>query len=543
MPGIGQGHGGRRPRTGGPGKESAVLRGALLLIAIVVCTLARPLAAQPSLEETRRYLDRNSHTLQSKLQIYNEDHRVLTTSRGGWKVTLQAMRLGRVEGDRVFVEIDYKVGGVIAYQRPGTFLFELAWVDGDLEFQAHWTPEDEARAETAAAEPPPGATPLVPLEQVEAYFGGNLPAITSKLRTYNEDHQVVRYKWDSWQVALNAWRVERLDGDRVFVAIEYGVGSSTQKSPGSALFELRWVGGELAFVGHRPIERRRATARGGPDPTEENTCIFNYYSPRPCLDVKRKWGEFAALHDLPLNEESAAILQAYKQLDYARGDRLMAGAKGLALPQETSVFSLQAEVDGMNLARHGGESGACTWDPYGANPCPNALSVFRAFAARHGLAPDARSARLFEAYTRGDFETGDVIYALAKNLEVPAYGHIPSAAARELAGRWPELTRMATAGEEGGCEIDPHAPRPCAGTVPLWRDFAARYELDDTPENTRIFTAYAAGNLEAGDRFLADAKGVSLEQLLEASGVPSRDLTIEVYPGWRQLLRDLLMGT
>ncbi|MEM7227104.1 MAG: hypothetical protein AAF495_29320 [Pseudomonadota bacterium] len=518
------------------------------VLAAGICALllisAPAFSQTQSRQQTLDWIDRNEDEIQSRLRDYNERHRVLSTSRGGWKVTLQDWRLERIEGDRVFLEIDYKVGSVTAYQRPGTFLFELAWKDGALAFQRHWSQEDLAKTAAAAAAPAaPVTPPLKPKAEVETYIARNLPAITAKLRDYNEDKRVARFKWDSWQVALTRWTIERLDGDRVFLAIDYGVGSSTQKAPASALFELQWVGDDLAFVGHQPAQKRRVAARGGPDPTEENKCIFNYYSPRPCIDVKRKWQEFAALHELPMNEESAAILQAYKQLDYDRGDRLMAGAKGLALPQETSAFSLQAEVTRMNLPRSGGEAEACTWNPFGPNPCPGAHQTFRTFAARHGLEPNAQSARMFEAYTRGDFKTGDVIYALAKNLEVPAYGHIPSAAARDLATLWPELTRISRAGEEGGCEIDPHAPRPCEGAVRLWRDFAERYDLEDTAANARIFAAYAQGDLEAGDSYLADAKGVTLDQLMEASGIPTRKLTIEVYPGWRQMLRDLLIGT
>ena len=72
--------------------------------------------------------------------------------------------------------------------------------------------------------------------------------------------------------------------------------------------------------------------------------------------------------------------------------------------------------------------------------------------------------------------------------------------------------------------------------VSLWRDFAARYALDDRAEHARIFQAYAEGDYRAADQLFAQAKGVSLEQFLEASGVPTEGLVIEVYPGRKQLL-------
>ena len=531
---------GQRPESHRTGRRSngLLIFAGLLLLAFAAPQPIQGAAAAPSREETLGYLDRNQHRIQSKLRDYNETHRLLSTSRGGWKVTLQSWRLKRIEGGRAFVEIDYKVGGVVAYQRSGSFLFELAWVDNALEFQRHWTPGDETLS-AAAAVATPGAPPTLPLDQVEAYFERNLADITAKLRAYNEENQVARYKWDSWQVALDAWRIERLDGDRAFVAIEFGVGSATQKAPGSALFELQWVGGDLEFVGHEKITSRTKIT-GGPDPGHD-ACVYNYYSPRPCLDVMRKWSEFANLHDLPMDQESAAILQAYKQLDYDRGDELMATVKGLARPVETSVFDLQNEVTTMNLPGTARETD-CAWNPYAPKPCPEALRVFRAFAARHGLEPDAASANMFEAYSRGNFKKADVIYALAKNLDVPAYGHIPTVAARDLASHWPEMNRMALYGGVE-CEMNPHSQKPCAGVVPLWREFAARYGLEDIPDNGRIFQAYQEGDFEKGDTHLAKAFGVPLETLLEAAGIPSRNLTIEVYPGWRQMLRDLLIGT
>ena len=515
------------------------------LVAAVFLVIALPvpggLAAQAppgDAAEVDAYLERNEAEIAEKLRAYNRAHPVIQSWQTA-RFVIHSRQVEGVEGDRAWVTIQFSVGGG-TYKRPGNAIFHFKWGGHGYEVVDHQT---IAPGASSHGTPDDGeaAPPLRSQAETEAYIDENLSDITRKLRVYNDDKQVVTFAY--WTAAshfrLDDWRIERLDGDRVFLEMDYAVGTPTRKTSGSALFELQWRGGDLAFVGHRK-EAARAKITGGPDPGND-ACIYNYYSPRPCLDVMRKWSEFAALHDLPMDQESAAILQAYKQLDYDRGDELMATVKGLTPPVERSVFALQNEVTAMNLPGAGRETD-CAWNPYAPNPCPEALRIFRAFAERYGLEADDRTARMFEAYSRGDFKKADVVYALAKNLDVPAYGHIPSIAGRDLASYWPQLNHIY---EYGGneCEMKPHSQKPCWGLVPLWREFAARYGIDDTPENGRIFEAYYQGNFEKGDTHLAEAFGVPLETLLEASGVPGDGLVIEVYPGWRQMLRDLLIGT
>ena len=134
--------GGVDPRQGAEGASRrllwllALFGASLLLVAVPQSSWGGQAALTQ--EETRDYLTRNIHEIQKRLRDYNEAQGVLSTSRGGWKVTLQDWRLERIERGRVFVEIDYKVGSVAKYQRPGTFLFELAWVGGELHFKRHW---------------------------------------------------------------------------------------------------------------------------------------------------------------------------------------------------------------------------------------------------------------------------------------------------------------------------------------------------------------------------------------------------------------------
>ena len=146
---------------------------------------------------------------------------------------------------------------------------------------------------------------------------------------------------------------------------------------------------------------------------------------------------------------------------------------------------------------------------------------------------------MLKSYADGDFRRADVIYALAKGLDVPAYGYIPSGLAADVAtlnlGRYQNPSNP--------CDLTHYGPRPCLEVISLWRDFAGRYGLGDSAENARVFQAYAEGDYRAADQLFAQAKSVSLEQLLEASGVPTEGLVIEVYPGRKQLLHRGVTGS
>jgi hypothetical protein len=247
----------------------------------------------------------------------------------------------------------------------------------------------------------------------------------------------------------------------------------------------------------------------------------------------RRWREFTAFHDLEMTPETAAIFQAYKHHDVETGNRLMARARGLPVPSGESVFGLQSEVSAMSLGRfQRNPDNPCDLNPYGTRPCPEIFKVYRAFLERHGLPDDQRSAAMLKSYADGDFRRADVIYALAKGLDVPAYGYIPSGLAADVASL--NLGRFQN--PRNPCDLTPYGPRPCLEVVSLWRDFAERYGLADSDQHARVFQAYAEGDYRAADQLFAQAKGVSLEQFLEASGVPTKGLVIEVYPGRKQLL-------
>lgn len=517
---------------------------AALLALSAFFTLAVPdgALAQTALKsagELNAHLKANQRLLERKLRDYNKKRRIVPDPERHWTVRILDWRVDRIEAERAFVVVEFEVGPDWR-PNPATLLFELAWADGGLRFAGH----REALERAADIAPvPAGASdrpPVKSADEVEAYMRENLGSFEERLAAYNKKHRIQTSASLLWDIGKVSWKIDRLEGDRAFLEINYTVAPrSFWPAAGGAIFELKWVREDLKVVAHRAIPP--SGRRGGGWVGDSNRdCVYNYYAPKPCPDTLQRWSEFAEHHGLPLNPESAAIFQSYKHHDVATGDRLMARARGQPDPGGESVFGLQAEIRAMNLSQYRGNlESPCGFNPYGERPCPEILGIFRRFAARHGLPADPNTATMFEAYARSDFQKADVIYALSIGLEVPAYGYLPTGIAREVAGLRIRLDQLSQGGKNP-CGANPYMPdhdryRPCPEALPIWRDFAARYGLDDNSQNARIFAAYAAGEYRVGDQLFANAKGVSLEQLLEAAGMPTRGLVIEVYPGRRQL--------
>lgn len=387
---------------------------------------------------------------------------------------------------------------------------------------------------------PAAQSGVLTASDLAAYLTDHEGELRKKLTQYNRRHRIVVSAGGSnWNIAELEWEVLSVDEDLSLVAITFGVGrTGWDMASGGATFELAWAGRELALLGHRALPKRRSNASGWIS-YGAGRCIHNYYAPNPCIGVIRAWIDFADLHGLALGPESAKIYQAYKQNSLAIGDRLLARARGLPEPGGESVFDLQAAFNRLDLGRYqrNAETG-CDLNPYGPKPCPEILEHFQTFAEKHGLPLSPDTATMFEAYAQGNFQKADVIYALAKGFAVPAYGYIPTGPAREVAALRMRLDQISGTRKEP-CSHNPYVPagaryKPCAEVLKLWRDFAARYQLADNAESARIFARYAEGEFRDGDQLLASAKGVSLEQLLDAAGVPREGLVIEVYPGWRR---------
>lgn len=215
-------------------------------------TLARP--AAPVLhprEEVEAYLADNLSDLRQKLKAYTRDNRVYVQHQSGylWEVQkITSYNIVRLAQDRVFLEISYTAGpGARTRHKYGstTFLFELQWIDGELEFVGHSKP---------------GASPAGPAvahsrAEVEAYLADNLSDLRLKLRAYGRDNRFFSarqsgYRWEIQRI--NSYKIVSLAQDRVFVEINYTAGPGVR--PGStltSLFELQWIDSELEFVGHQ----------------------------------------------------------------------------------------------------------------------------------------------------------------------------------------------------------------------------------------------------------------------------------------------------
>jgi tetratricopeptide (TPR) repeat protein len=95
-----------------------------------------------SWQEVEAYLDQNNKEIEDRLSAYNRKHRVLVGNnfRLGVK-RIHSMEIQRLNGESVFVQVSFEVGrrGTPWTAGEGTFLFELEWARGELEFVGHQT--------------------------------------------------------------------------------------------------------------------------------------------------------------------------------------------------------------------------------------------------------------------------------------------------------------------------------------------------------------------------------------------------------------------
>ncbi len=364
----------------------------------------------------------------------------------------------------------------------------------------------------------------------ESYFDEREREFLIHLGEYNDRVGLAPNEVGPTKVANLSWKFHEVRGDSLFLIIYFD--SSTEwwhAKTYRGLLELKLQGDKLVIVDHAPLPKTGGRL-GGFVGDQGTGCLYNQYAAKPCLDAKRLLDDFAEAHGLPVDPQTAIILQAYKHNNKAEGDRLMAEARGLPPPSSRSAFALQDEVRGMNLgaAAIAGSEISCDLDLLGPRPCPDVVQHYQSFVARHGLPDNQRIAWMFTAYAEGDFKTADAIYASSKGLPVPAYAYRASALSDEVAATG--LSDAREGSETEPCQHNPYAVRPCLDSVRHWRNFAARYQLADTPDNARILQAYAEGNDRKGDQLFANAKGVTLEQFLAAAGVPTQRFVVEIYP-------------
>lgn len=168
------------------------------------------------------------------------------------------------------------------------------------------------------------------------------------------------------------------------------------------------VGKEIAALGIKPEEMYQKDCSNDPN------------APNPCPGILRHWRTFLKKHGLKEDRRSAQIFQAYAQRNYRKGDRLYAAATGRSVFFTKKPHSgIGSEVATLGLGQLAqGREQDCEPNYFAPNPCPTAVRHWKAFAAKHGLALDLRSAEIFQAYVKRDFTRADRMYAAAKRMSV-----------------------------------------------------------------------------------------------------------------------------
>ncbi len=93
-----------------------------------------------SREEVEAYLNRNKKEIKARLAAYNQKNRVLVGNNSRLDVRrIHSMNIQSLNGESVLVRVSFELGrlGTSWFVGAGTFLFELKWIDGDLEFISH----------------------------------------------------------------------------------------------------------------------------------------------------------------------------------------------------------------------------------------------------------------------------------------------------------------------------------------------------------------------------------------------------------------------
>ena len=110
-------------------------------------------------------------------------------------------------------------------------------------------------AATPPAQEPPAGKALGEAQKILTYLKENERAVFRKMSGYLEGNSIVPESSSTNKlVQIRKYKVLRVDGDRAFVAINfetaYRIGAGGTSNPHKMVFQLRWIDGELEFVGH-----------------------------------------------------------------------------------------------------------------------------------------------------------------------------------------------------------------------------------------------------------------------------------------------------
>ena len=151
---------------------------------------------------------------------------------------------------------------------------------------------------------------------------------------------------------------------------------------------------------------------------QASECEQNPFSHKPCLKAVREWTEFADFHNLPRSRFTARIYQRYAEGREKEADDMLAAAQGRGTARRGPSAGWSRLLARRSI---GGEAEPCSYNPFGHKPCVDAKRTFEEFAARHNLPNNRTGAKVFEAYTDGNVDLGDRLYAEATGQKVIRY--------------------------------------------------------------------------------------------------------------------------
>lgn len=181
------------------------------------------------------------------------------------------------------------------------------------------------------------------------------------------------------------------------------------------------------------------------------------------------------------------------------------------------------DVLSMGLVTDSGRDSGCVHNYYSWNPCLKSIKFWRAFAARHGLAEDHISAKIFEAYVRRDYRLADRLYARVKGYELPPHGGYEGPGQEILAFNLPPEV-----GQGQSCENNPYGAHLCEGINEAWETFAAKHGLPRNRMGATVFQAYVNGDFVKGDRLYSSLTGTHTQYEIVHSGIGSEIMALGI---------------
>lgn len=141
----------------------------------------------------------------------------------------------------------------IAVRNCGQHLSTLQEVLGRKEkWEIYLDAAYPSEAPPPAQEPPTGKA-SGEAQKILTYLQENKRAVFRKMSKFLEENSVVpEGNTTNRLLQIRNYKVLRVDGDRAFVAINFetGLRGGSFSDPYRMIFELRWIDGELEFVGH-----------------------------------------------------------------------------------------------------------------------------------------------------------------------------------------------------------------------------------------------------------------------------------------------------